>query len=287
MKIVILSYNHPELTARTVVSARKLVLDSQILLVHNGSLPQHQKHLQATFPEIEHLVLDKNRHFSGGANQGLAKAFARETRTAMHTASDGRNISLVAPSSDWVLFLTNDCQLLHFECPNTAPALIAPLIFARKPGRVDSLGGRFHIQKAHLAHCKSKEEFESVRHPYVPGTAFWIHRDVFEKTQGFDESLQTYWEDVDLSRRVQALGLPLLTDEKTQVLHAIGKTCHKDTLYTTYLYQRNRKRISLRYSSNKIPVYGSLWKSWLITAARLTRQRQWDRLKLLSKAIRD
>jgi GT2 family glycosyltransferase len=275
VKIVILSYNHPELTARTVISARKLVLDSQILLVHNGSLPQHQKHLQATFPEIEHLVLPENRHFSGGANQGLAKAFSRSEETA------------ALPSINWVLFLTNDCQLLKLKVPTTPPALIAPLIFARKEGRVDSLGGKFHIQKAHLAHCKSNEEFKVARHPYIPGTAFWIHREVFEKTQGFDESLQTYWEDVDLSRRIQSLGFPLLTDEQTQVLHAIGKTCHKDTLYTTYLYQRNRKRISLKYSRNKLSVYGSLWKSWLITAARLTKQRQWDRLRLLTKAIKD
>jgi len=266
MKIVVLSYNHPELTARTVISAQKLVSDSQILLVHNGSLPQHQKNLQATFPAIEHLVLAQNRHFSGGANAGLQKAFE---------------------DTEWVLFLTNDCQLLSFQAPQGPPALIAPLIFARKLGRVDSLGGHFNIQRAHLSHCKSAAEFNDCSQSYIPGTAFWIHRDVFNKTQGFDESLQTYWEDVDHSKRVQDLGFPLQTDEQTQVLHAIGKTCHKDTLYTTYFYQRNRKRISLKHSSNRFPVYASLWKSWLFTAARLTKQKQWDRLKLLSRAIRE
>lgn len=266
MKTVILSYNHPELTARTVQSVQKLLDDSRILLVHNGSLPQHQKKLQAAFPGIEHLCMKENRHFSGGANAGLKKAFETET---------------------WVLFLTNDCQLLNLQAPIAEPALIAPLIYARKEGRVDSLGGTFTVHRAHLAHCKSKEEFENARHPYIPGTAFWIHRDIFEKTKGFDETLQTYWEDVDLSRRTQELGFQLKTDDTTQVLHAIGKTCHKDTLYTTYLYQRNRKRISLKYAKNKLPVYSALWKSWLQTATHLTKQKQWSRLKLLTKAIRD
>jgi len=271
IKLVVLSYNHPELTARTLVSAQKLVKDSDILLVHNGSLTQHQKKLQADFPGLTHLVLRENRHYSGGSNAGLKAAFANN------------------PQIDWVLFLTNDSQLLSLAPPppRSPPALIAPLIYARKQGRVDSLGGKFHVSRAHLSHCKSEEEFRSNSHPYIPGTAFWIHREVFEKTGGFDESLQTYWEDVDLSQRVRALGFPLATDARTEVLHAIGKTCHKDTHYTTYLYQRNRKRISLKYASQKAPVYGALWKSWLITGAKLTQKRQWDRLKLLSKAIWD
>lgn len=264
MKLVVLSYNHPELTARTLVSARTLVPDSDILLVHNGSLSQHQKRLQTDFPEIEHLVLTQNRHYSGGANAGLKKAFE---------------------TTDWVLFLTNDCQLLSLQIPDEAPSLIAPLIFARKQNRIDSLGGSFNVHKAHLAHCKSKEEFQNCKHPYVPGTAFWIHREIFEKTKGFDESLQTYWEDVDLSLRAQAFGFPLQTDTNTQVLHAIGKTCHKDTHYTTYLYQRNRKRISLKYASQKLSVYGSLWKSWIVTGTKLAQKKQWEKLKLLSQAI--
>jgi hypothetical protein len=269
IKLVVLSYNHPELTARTLISAQKLVSDSDLLLVHNGSLAQHQKKLQADFPGLTHLVLPENRHFSGGANAGLQAAFASN------------------PQIEWVLFLTNDCQLLSLTRPQSATALIAPLIYARKHGRVDSLGGKFHVRKAHLSHCKSEEEFRQSARPYIPGTAFWIHRGVFEKTRGFDESLQTYWEDVDLSQRVRGLGLTLATDARTEVLHAIGKTCHKDTLYTTYLYQRNRKRVSLKYASQKVPVYGALWKSWLMTGAKLTQKRQWERLKLLSKAIWD
>ena len=271
MKVVVLSYNHPELTARTLKSVQALVSDSKILLVHNGSLTQHQKRLQDEFPTIEHLVLPENRHYSGGANAGLRHVFEKQNQS----------------DSDWILFLTNDCQLLNWRQPTGAPAMIAPLIYARKEGRVDSLGGRFDAHLAHLSHCKSESEFSSAIRPYIPGTAFWIHRQVFKMTEGFDETLQTYWEDVDLSQRVRTLGFELRTDPETQVLHAIGKTCHKDTHYTTYLYQRNRKRVSLKYADPKWPVYGVLWKSWITTTARMTKLRQWDRLKLLSRAIRD
>lgn len=266
MKVVVLSYNHPDLTERTVESVRKLLAESEIILVHNGSRPEHQIRLFERFPRISHLVLEQNRGFPGGANAGLQKAFATD---------------------EWALFLTNDCLLKTFEVPKCGPALIAPLIWGRKEGRVDSLGAQFRINSAHLSHCKSEIEFERASQKYVPGTAFWMHREVFEKTGGFDEKLEMFWEDVDLSLRAEELGFPLLVDASTKILHAIGKTTHKNPHYTTYLFQRNRKKISLKYTDNPTAVYFNLWSSWSQMGFHHLRKGNWDRLSLLVKAIQD
>lgn len=265
MKVVILSYNHPELTERTVKSVQNLVSDSQILLVHNGSLNQHQTRLISLFPQIEHLRTESNKGFTGGANAGLKSAFK---------------------SSEWVLFLTNDCQLKEISIPQK-PGLIAPLIWARKEGRVDSVGGRFEIHRAHLSHCKSTDEFERAYEKYVPGTGFWIHRSVFESLHGFDESLHMFWEDVDFSLRAARAGFELRADTGTKILHAIGKTTHKDMHYTTYLFQRNRKRISLKYSQKPLLVYGHLFSSWGRMGFTHIKNRNWEKLQLLRKAIQD
>ncbi|MEZ0391376.1 MAG: glycosyltransferase family 2 protein [Pseudobdellovibrionaceae bacterium] len=265
VKVVVLSYNHPELTERTLKSVQLHFSDPEILLVHNGSLVQHQTRLQESFPKIEHLQIENNRGYPGGANAGLKQAFQ---------------------NSEWVLFLTNDCQLLEWQTPPT-PGLIAPLIWARKIGRVDSLGGSFEIHRAHLSHCKSEEEFSKAENSYVPGTAFWLHRDIFNSVGGFDESLEMFWEDVDFSLRVAQAGYPLQTDSKTQILHAVGKTTHKNSHYTTYLFQRNRKRISLKYAKKNWPVYFHLSKSWGRLGWIHLRRGDFAKLRLLHKAICD
>lgn len=223
--IVILSFNHPEITARTVRSA--LPFQLPIFLVHNGSIAGHREKLKIEFPSISHLEMESNKGYSGGVNFGLVNAFK---------------------AFEWAIFLTNDTELLHLgQLPDT-PALIAPQIFFRKLNRVDSMGGTFNPIIGKLKHIKSSSyKISKLEYFYVPGTAFILHRDIYFKINQFDESLHTYWEDVDFSMRVQLSKSLIYFNPEFQVLHRVGKTCHDNPFYTTYLYQRNRKKISWKY----------------------------------------
>jgi GT2 family glycosyltransferase len=279
MKIVILSFNHPELTSKTVTSALQFAASSDVLLIHNGSLPQHQSKLQAQFPNIKHLILKENKGFSGGANAGLRQVFSQcEKPTAPG----------IEKIPEWVLFLTNDCQLMKLGPSPAIPCLSAPLIWRRKIGRIDSIGGKLNLAKAELRHCLTAEDFNSNQgFAYVPGTAFWIHRDLFTETKGFDETLGTYWEDVELSLRIPQ---HMSISPDTEIVHAVGKTCHSDSHYTTYLFQRNRKRVCLKYSKDlkqKISIAKSLSTSWLKTGSRLVLKKDFRKMKILWQAIRD
>src|SRR5690606_27636188 len=113
------------------------------------------------------------------------------------------------------------------------PAFVAPLIHQRRYGRIDSLGGQFFPNKAHLRHLKTPEEFNSIPKSeiYVPGTAFLLHRDIFAKVGPFDESLHTYWEDVEYSQRVNEKKLPIQFTTEFELIHSVGKTCHKNSFY--------------------------------------------------------
>lgn len=248
-----------------------------VILVHNGSLPNHLKALQEKFPQVDHLVIEKNMGFSGGANAGLKYAFQH---------------------SEWVLFLTNDCQLIELKPPPQAltPMQIAPMIWARKVGKTDSLGGILDIPKAHLSHCKDEFTFTNINRTstsqkaYIPGTAFWLNRSAFELAKGFDENLGTYWEDVDFSIHLAQLGGNLSTDSETKILHGIGKTCHKISFYTTYLYQRNRKKVCLRHANSmtiKAQVLCYLLISWSKLFFSQLRKGDFSRAQLLMKAILD
>lgn len=267
--ILILSYNHPELTAKTVRSA--LAFSLPIILIHHGSEVKNRDFLQKEFQIIDHFVLVENKGWAFGMNEGLRYAFLKY---------------------DWLFVLTNDTEVLTLGDFPMSPALVAPLIYFRKMTRVDSLGGIFTPHLGKLRHVRRQEELALLKKGqffYVPGTAFLIHKDVFFALHGFDESLHTYWEDVDFSCRAQKMGISLLVDQNFSLTHKVGKTCHSNSFYTTYLYNRNRKRISLKYSVKlkKIIILSVLLKDLLKNLFKFLIKKDRKRTKLYINAMRD
>lgn len=255
---LVLSYNHPELTKKCVQSIVDVALQAEnipIVLVHNGSESIHVDRLIAAFPEVRHVRMEKNLGYSGGLNYGLKKCFTEFER---------------------VIFVTNDVELVSM--PKTWPVALgfyAPKIFFRKLGKIDSLGATFIPHLLKLIHIKNEFEFERIlsekrskwKIPYVPGTAFVLDRVIYEKIGSIDESLHTYWEDVDFSARVflgnQVMGII----KDLTFLHKVGKTCHQKPFYTTYLFQRNKRIVSFRYCYFLLKPF--LYLYWLIPFIKL------------------
>lgn len=235
-EIVILSYNHPQLTTQTIQSVLNLSFPAnKIHLIHNGSLPQHTETLRTTFPQINHLIMPQNKGFSGGANFGLLEVFKK---------------------TENILFLTNDIEV--FELPLKFPEnldFFSIYILKRNTSHVDSVIGAIDLKKGHLSHIKDLTHLKPKQTTYIPGTAFGITKQAFDRLQSFDESLHTYWEDVELSLRAHQMGLRLGSCDWFKIKHKIGKTCHKDRFYTLFLFQRNRKRILKKYGTGLFRFY--------------------------------
>lgn len=272
LTFVILSFNHPELTARCVRQTLQHVPAEQLLLFHNGSQEKFVNELQKQFPHIQHTLTKNNKGFSGGANQALSLAFEK---------------------SPWVFFLTNDTELLKWtEKVDLEPGFYAPLIWDRKQKNWDSCGGAFDPWQARLRHLRGPQDhLKNREHFYIPGTAFLLHKSIFEKLEGFDESYGTFWEDVDFSLRAQDLSLKMGKTDGFQVLHRGGKTCHKSSHYTLYLYQRNRWKLTLSFlkrhrrwllACGLIFIYFS---DFLRLSLRLLKQRRWKDWQLLGRAF--
>ena len=272
LAVCVLSYNHPEITAKCVKSVLRFYPAEAVYLTHNGSSEKNKNELEKNFPEIHHISIEQNRGYSGGANFALHHIFQKY---------------------DWCFFITNDCELTQVGSTPKKAALIAPQIHFRKIGRIDSVGGQFFANRGHLRHLKSVEEFRSIPQGqcYIPGTAFLMHKDIFENTMGFDESFHTYWEDVDLSLRAHKLGHELNYDTHFQVIHSVGKTCHKEPYYTTYLFHRNRARVSRKctpWSDNfgltRSQLEFNLLVDFCLYSSRFIRQKKWDRAQNLLRA---
>lgn len=268
--IVLLSFNHPEITKKAILSSLKFRMP--IIVVHNGSLPKHVDNIKSSIHDelLIHLVFNNNTGFSGGANRGLKYVFEVE-------------------KYDWVLFITNDVELVNFPDFDLSPGLYAPLIYFRKLNKIDSLGGFFDPKFGKLSHNKSFEADITRKYFYIPGTAFLIHKSIFLNIGGFDELLHTYWEDVDFSMRVFLANQKLGIVKEIQLLHRVGKTCHDNPMYTTYLFQRNRKKISLRYG-NLIQRFIFLVRfsfDFFDQVKKLLHTKNKSRFILFIKAIRD
>lgn len=262
--ISILSYNHPDLTEKSVRSA--LASGLPVQLVHNGSKEENVVRLRAQFPNVQHVVLSQNLGFSGGANACLTHALR---------------------DFEFCFFITNDCTVRNLNLASVVRGITIPKIFVRTTDRIHSFGGRFWPDLAKLEHCSSAEDFMNIpsgARAYVPASAFLIDRESFFKIGLFDENLGTYWEDVDWSVRAQKARVPLRLCAEIQLSHGVGKTCHRDTRYTIYYFHRNAKRVSWRYSKNRTKLAFFLTTQYLNRGMNLIARRRWNDLGLLVRA---
>ncbi len=265
--IGILSFNHPEITKRAVLSALKF--SYPVILLHNGSLDKFIQMLKNDFPDITHIVLKENKGYSGGVNALLENAFLNYQR---------------------IIFLTNDTECISINELPEKIGFYAPKIYFRKLNRIDSLGAIFKPNNGQLRHIKSaSDSISKGEHFYVPGTAFILDKEVFKHVGKFDENLHTYWEDVDYSMRVQANKLNCHFFDGVEILHRVGKTCHDNPFYSIYLFRRNQLRVSLRYLGRFEKIYAKsyFYLMFLKKSCNFLIKKDRKRLKLYYQAIKD
>lgn len=238
---LILSYNHPQLTQKCLTQLLTLAPASQIYLIHNGSRSDCINQLKNANPQIQHLVREDNAGFSAGANFGIQTLFDR--------------------GIDWIFFHTNDTQSIML--PNEpldllAPGLYAPILYKRQTQSIDSVGGFIHQPSQKPQHIKSHPAFASLyshyqigiqNHiPYIPGTAFLIHKRCWQQIGTFDEAYHTYWEDIDWCYRALKQNIYFGTLPNWILQHGIGKTCHKKSFYTQELFPQNRQKFFTKFN---------------------------------------
>lgn len=238
--IVVLTHDEPETThdcLKSVLSLRpRDYPEKNVFVVHNGTLNETVLDLQTRYNRFHHVVLSENVGFAAGANAGLKVAFQH------------------AP---WVLFLTQDCMLVHFpKSPPFEPCMAAVKVYKRKQEIVGSVGGAVDLELGQAYFCRQAKDFwrsfeDATLQPFVPRTAFWIHQTTFEKTNGFDEQLFSQWEDIDLSIRIRKSGELLQLDEGTEILHTRKGLLRQDPYYRSYLYTRNRLLVCRRYLADR------------------------------------
>ena len=256
------SYNHPLLSARAIQSLLdKNFIPSDIFLVHDGPEQSCIQKLKSDFPSINHLVTPKNLGFSGAVNCGLISAMKKKYQ--------------------WYFIMSNDAQLLEFVERPPHPGLVAVKVMGRKYQLVESLGGVLNFFTGSLKHLKvASRKIKFYQKFYVPGAAFLIHHSVLETVGLLDENLFIYFEDVEYSLRVQKKMLPIYLFEGVCVSHQGRKTTGGNSLYTTYYFQRNRKKVCIKYGYwwSKIIFFVIFFSQNLIKLIRLKKKQRQQKI---------
>lgn len=229
--IGILSFNHPELTKKCVTSVLKSGFGGPIFLFHNGSGLETVDKLRSLFPDIQHVEIAENKGFADGAN---------------------RLIEHVLESCDWILFTTNDCELLSLptNMPRDSGIYSCQMLY-RNSHRVSSIYGEWDYTRGKLTHAKNLDSFGAAavdgkfmlgpkKFMYIPGAAFWLDQATWRLGPRFDTELHSYWEDVKWSLEMQMAGVKLGISMDTKLTHAGAKTTSKNPIYSGYYFPRNR-----------------------------------------------
>jgi GT2 family glycosyltransferase len=202
----------------------------QIIVVDNASSDGSLNSIDEKFPDVELIRLNENTGFSRANNFGVKKV----------------------RDCDWVAFLNPDAfaasnwleNLLHAALENPGFAFFGSHML--RYGVTDELDGTGDVYHVSGLAWRRDHGLKASATKRVTGEVFsacaaaaMMRKDVFLEAGGFDESFNSYFEDVDLGFRIRLLGHRCLYVASAQVAHVGSGATHRYSDYAIYHGNRN------------------------------------------------
>ncbi len=226
----------------------------EIIVVDNDSKNNLKKALIKKYPNVKYIKSPHNLGFGAGINYGekIAKGeflFFLNPDTIVKKGAienlykfirNKKKIGLVAP-----LLLKNNKALYSLQ----GTKILSPknAIFS-----LTILGNIFKNNKiANEYWLKDWNKNKNKEVDVVPGTAFMVKKDFFEKIGMFDEQFFLYFEEFDLCKRIRDLGYKNYIITSAKVIHKWGVSTkqlkNKDSIFKKsrlYYFRKNYGLIS-------------------------------------------
>jgi GT2 family glycosyltransferase len=203
---------------------------NRTIVVDNASSDGSADHIDARFPAVELIRLDRNAGFAAGNNIGVA------------TAED----------CDWIALLNPDAfpeptwleRLLDSAAAHPDFSFFGSLLLrADEPTEVDGSGDAYHVGGMAWRRDNGRPLAEAHLDPgeiFSPCAAAALYRrDAFLEAGGFDESFFAYYEDSDLAFRLRLLGHRCFYEPSAVVRHVGFSTAGEESPFTVFHSQRN------------------------------------------------
>jgi len=230
--VIVLTYNHSADTRQSLLSLQQMTYDNfKLLVVDNNSTDDTVEVVQQEFHEISLLTNVSNLGFAAGANIGIQYALQNQARFILLSNND----VIVAP--DMLDYLVAAMQ--------EGVAAVAPLIYYfDDPHRVWSAGFMRHPitwamhngARGVLDEGQWQEPFEV---DYLLGCALLLDSNALNSIGCLDENYFFYYEDLDISFKLQQAGMCLKTVPKAKLWHKVSVSAGKNTPFRVYQMARS------------------------------------------------
>ncbi|MEM7306898.1 MAG: glycosyltransferase family 2 protein [Planctomycetota bacterium] len=284
LSVVIPSWNTRDLTRACLVHLFQADLPAtEVIVVDNGSEDDSADMIAAEFPQCVLVRNEKNEGFAGGCNQGMRLAQGRYV-LLLNTDTE------VAPDAIRLLLTWLE---EHAEYGAAAPLLHSPdgsvqPSLKRFPGLATTLFFSTPLERwfpnnrelqRYFMRGESQEQSCDVDQP--PAACLLVKKSVLDEIGLFDEELWLFYNDVDLSKRMDRAGYRTRYVAEARVLHHEGASTSKFGRFLPE-WQRNR----LHYYRKHHGWFGGVWlkgcvalsfADWLVTQLwRRVRRRGGD-----------
>jgi len=267
--IVVLQYNRSDLTVGCLNSIKELDHhDLYTIVVDNNSKEIHidntRNWINSQSGNKFSLIESKeNLGYAGGNNLGIKYALEH--------------------GAEYVLILNND-TIVSSDLLNKliTVAEADPDIGAVSPAIKEASGqtvycGKVSWLKSELKHSTTKPTQAYLNNKqYLIGAAILLKRSALEKVEGFSEAYFLYFEDADLSQRLQRAGFKLKIVPEVIIEHQVAASTSQ---LGSPLVMRYHMRNALLFNSLNAPWYirGLIigWAGWVAL-------KQWAKLSLLT-----
>lgn len=244
LSVVIPSYCRPDLLRCCISSVvRHAPEGTEIIVVDDASPGGQVSATAAGFSGVQIIRLSRRSGFSIAANAGI--------RAAHHAIVELLNDDTEVCAS-WAL-----AALTHFS--DASVGAVAPLVLhhpahAKQTLLIDSAGDGYYLGGIACKHGHGQRLYS---YPLHSGRVFgasassaFYRREALEKVGGFPESFGAYFEDVDLSFRLNRAGYKVMFAPESRVCHRVSASYGKSARRVLQLQSLNEERVFWRNVPN-------------------------------------
>lgn len=203
VSIVIPNWNGVNLLAKNLPSVIRADGSNEIIIADDASSDGSVEYIRKNFPGVVVVENKEQQGFAGNVNSGVARATS-DIVVLLNTD--------VRPEKGFLKFL-----IAHFTDPKVAA--VGCLEKSHEGENVVFRGrGVAHWEKGYYIHSRGEVDREDTA--WVSGGSSAFRRIVWNEFGGMDTRFNPfYWEDIDLSYRIQRAGYTILFEKKSVVAH--------------------------------------------------------------------
>ena len=228
--------------------------DAEVFVADNASADDSVAFLQAHFPQVPLILLEKNYGFTGGYNRAL------EMIEADYYVLINSDIEV---PEGWLKPLT-DWMDSHPECGACGPKLLSwhqrdTFEYAGAAGGlIDRYGYPFCRGRILQKVEKDQGQYDSPQNVlWVSGACLMVRSGVWKALGGLDRRFFAHMEEIDLCWRMQLRGWKVTVVPSSAVYHIGGGTLRNESPFKLFLNFRN----NLLLLENNLPAAAGVRKA--------------------------